>query len=159
MLDVPLIRLQYEFLNKPIDMLEDEAGLPSGSLQSEANKNGWKQYWPDADMVIMKAEADEDILVVQSERFIDRATRRLAVFKVAKEMLLAQRYAKLEAGLIQSALFALDDNLGTKEIKELSSLYKDMSAKSITSQMQALSFGEDEGGLPTVIIRDLTGRE
>ncbi len=162
MFDLPLIRLQYEILNIPQDILEQMVSLPSGGLDKDIADQQWTQYWPDPDMIVEATDGEDGVeatLVLQSDRFIDRTKRRLAVFKVAKEMLLAQRYAALELGIVQHATDLLTaQTLAPGEIKQLSALYKDMSSNSLSADKTALSFGQDEGGLPTVIVRDLSGQ-
>ena len=171
MLDVPLLKLQYEILNKTVDQLSEETGLPLASLQKEIDYNGWKQWWPEDEEVRLRekqatsAEDEEidasEVLALQSEMYIDRAKRRLAVYTLAKEIYLAQKYMKLESALIDKAHDVLEgiQNIDSRSIKELSALYKDMTAKSPMSALAAFTFGEDEGGVPTVIVRDLSGRQ
>jgi len=165
MLDIALLKLQYEILNKTAKELADDCGLPEDAIQDAVDEGKWKQWWPasiDAEIVAknaLKVEDKDELLVLQSEQFLDRAKRRLAVYTLAKEIYLAQKYMKLESAIVDKA-YSIVENIGesdTKAVKELSALYKDMTAKSPISALAALSFCEDEGGMPQVIIRDLSG--
>jgi len=140
--------------------------MPEEAILDTIKEKGWKQWWPSGidDEILAKSteniEEQDELLVLQSEQFLDRAKRRLAVYTIAKEIHLAQKYLKLESAIIDKAYTLINDlsGLDTKSIKDLSTLYKDMTAKSPTSALAAFSFCEDEGGLPSVIIRDLSGR-
>ena len=155
------MKLQYEILNKSVEQLAVENGVPSTMLQEEINKLGWKQWWPEADLILYPDTEQDEMLQVQSETFIERSKRRLAVYNLAKEMCMAQKYMELETQIIDTALETLTSVpvMAAVSITALSNLYKNMTAKSIASALSSISFGEDEGGLPTVIIKDLSGTQ
>jgi hypothetical protein len=70
-----------------------------------------------------------------------------------------EKYADIELNLLVQTREALNslDTETTNSLKTISSIYKDM-IKQITTSNTALSMGKDEQtGLPTVIIRDLSG--
>ena len=165
------VRLQHEILNYSIAQLAAFNNIPIHMLQAEADKGSWKQWWPESDLVIgppsaggsisePEVEADVDgSFIGQSELFLDRSKRRLAVYNVAKEMLMAQKYFELEAGIVDAALKVLE----TTEVHEaatvhtLGHLLKNLMSNSVANAMVNMNFGVDDGGLPTVIIRDLSG--
>lgn len=160
--DLTLMRLQYEILNVPIETLAAQANCPPSILQSEADKHGWTQYWPEPDLELVQEQNkdnDEDALTSEAEILLERSKRRLAIYNVAKEMLLAQRYLALESALITKATSVVENAESSSDLRSLSTVFKDLTAKSISGAMAALSFGQDEGGLPTVVIRDLTGQK
>lgn len=166
MLDLGLIKLQYEILNKSVKQIADETGMPENLIEKEIKDAGWKQWWPeDVDQRLLAKQTEDigedEVLALQSEQFIDRAKRRLAAYTLAKEIYLAQKYLKLESALIDKAhtiLETLQDG-DSRSAKELSALYKDMTSKSPMGALASFSFGEDEGGIPVVTIRDLSGRK
>ena len=162
--DLALLRLQYEILNVPFATLAAQAGCPENILRAEADKGQWKQIWPENDLEVIRnrddvdAEFDDDAFQSESELLLERSKRRLAIYNMAKEMLLSQRYLKLESDLIRRASDVVAGVEDTKDIRALASVFKDLTAKSLQSAMASLSFGQDEGGLPTVLIRDLSGK-
>jgi len=167
--DVNILKLQYEILNVPLAILASETGLPESILQSTITEQGWVQWWPETSMqqciedsCALSADSDnpssaEELMTAQADAFSERTRKRLQVYSLAKEIYLSQRYLKLESALISKAhtiIGNLSDN-DAQSIKQLSALYKDMMTKSPMSQM--LSLGQDENGMPSVILRDLTG--
>lgn len=159
MINLTQIRLQYEILNKSFESLAIDNGLPVSILKQEADEHNWKQFWPEPDLLLMPDVDRDERLTAQSEAFIDRSKRRLAAYNVAKEVYLAQKYFELESGILDAALTALqlDAEMRPSDIKELSALYRDLMANSIAGALSSMSFGEDDTGLPTVIIKDLSG--
>lgn len=159
MLDVPLMRLQYEILNVSIDSLAESTGIPAEVIGDEVIKKGWTRQWPDDDEPQLLIEPGEDTFKLQSDAYIEKTRKRLHAYSLAKEVLLATRYLELEAGIISKAnecLMHIDPSSGTAAVKALSSLWKDMQKSA--AQAAAFSISQDEGGLPTVIIKDLSGR-
>lgn len=154
------MKLQYEILNKSVEQLATENEVPTEMLRKEITKLGWTQWWPEADLILCPEVEQDAKLQTQSEAFIERSKRRLAVYNLAKEMHMAQKYMELENQIIDTAVETLirTPTMDATSIASLSNLYKNMTAKSIASALSSISFGEDEGGLPTVIIKDLSGR-
>lgn len=159
MLNIPHMRMQYEILNRPIAQLALENNLPINMLQKEAEDNGWQQWWPESDVVLCPDVDQEEKLVIQSEAFLDRTKHRLAAYSVAKEVFLAQKYFQLETAILDAAIGFLEvhADLDAGSIHDLGSLYKNLSSTSVTKALTTMTFGEDEGGMPTVIIKDLSG--
>jgi len=157
------MKLQYEILNKSVEHLAAENDIPINMLRTEIERLGWTQWWPESDLILYPDTDKDEQLQAQSETFIERTKRRLAVYNLAKEMYLAQKYLELETQIIDTALKSLiranevNINMDAGAITALSNLYKNMTSKSIASALSTISFGEDEGGLPTVIIKDLSG--
>ena len=159
MLDIQLLKLQYEILNVSIDALAAETDIPADFLQEEINRLGWARMWPEEGELPLVADEGEDVFKLQSDAFIDKARRRLCMYQLAKDALLATRYLELEAGIIKKAnecLSHIDPQAGAAAVKTLSSLWRDMQKNS--AQATAFSVGTDETGLPTVIVKDLSGR-
>ena len=171
--DIPdsnLMRLQYEILNKTPHELSASTGLPLSIIESTIKDEGWHQWWPepsiyeqletskslsnsDPDVVI----TDEELFVSQADQYIDRTRKRLQVYSLAKETYLAQKYTQLETSIINSAINALSnlEATDTSGIRAMSALYKEMFSKNSGA---ILSAAVDENGLPSVVIRDLSGR-
>lgn len=154
------MRLQYEILNTPIEQLAAENSLPVNMLQEEVAKQNWNAWWPEPDLVLTPEVDGSEILLAQSEVFLDRIKRRLAVYNVAKEVLLSQKYYELENKILDTAIdtLAAASDLRAGDIHALGMLYKNLMSKSVSNTLVDMTFGEDTGGLPTVIIRDLSGR-
>ncbi len=163
-LDMAIARLQYEILNMPLEQILQESMGDSGMIKTferEIDSAGWQQWWSEADLVLEQTdeqlEDGEDALSAQTEIFLERSRKRMAVFQMAKEFMLAQRYAKLEKSLVDTAITLSESlKLEAKDIKSLGGLYKDLTSKSIANTLATMQFGIDEGGLPTVILRDLS---
>jgi len=163
MLDLELMRLQYEILNKSIAQIASDEETSATLLQREATELGWKQFWPDPPQKPYEETDDVDeIMSLESEQYIDRARKRLKVYSLAKEVLMAQRYLALECKIVKTASDILDNfesnGLGSSQaIKQLSALFKDMTAGSNLANLASMTLGTDDNGLPTVTIRDLSG--
>jgi ribosomal protein L16 Arg81 hydroxylase len=162
--DLNLLRLQYEILNVPLERVAASADLPLVLLQEHAVEEGWKPYWPESDLItpppVEGADplSEDDILTSQAELYSARTRTRLQVYALAKELYMASKFAQLEASIIGKALdvvSTMTENADPAAVRMLSSLHKDMTSK---LQSLAISLGADEGGMPTAIIRDLTGR-
>ncbi|MCK9408277.1 MAG: hypothetical protein M0R68_04005 [Bacteroidetes bacterium] len=161
-IDVELLRLQYEILNVSVESLARSAGIPQDLIQREIDKGRWTVLWPDENEPKLVVEEDEDLFTVSTNQYIDKTRRRLQAYSYAKEILLATRYLELESNLIKKANQVLEnlttvDMTAASGLKTLSSLYRDLS-KGLSS-VSSLSLGTDEEGLPTVIIKDLSGRD
>lgn len=175
MLDLALLKLQYEILNVPLEQIDDAAGLPRGAMAMEAKRLGWKQIWPDTNgcerselPAELPAELTQDerneALALESEQYVDNAKKRLKVYSLAKEILLAQRYLELECGIISCAKTILQnaesqpDSMNAASIKQMSAMLKDLQHGSNLSNLASMSLAVDDSGLPTVIVRDLSGQ-
>jgi hypothetical protein len=113
--------------------------------------------WPDEDEPPIEIAEGEDIFKLQSDRYVEKTRKRLYAYSLAKEVLLATRYLELEAGLITKAnqcLTLVQPESGIAAIKTLSSLWKDMQKNAKAD----FAFNTDEMNLPTVIVKDLSGR-
>jgi hypothetical protein len=158
-IDVQLLRLQYEILNVSAESIAQTTGLPLSAIQDEITHNYWTRMWPDEDEPPLEIAEGEDTFKLQSDRYVEKTRKRLYAYALAKEVLLATRYLELEAGLISKAnecLTLVQPETGIAAVKMLSSLWKDMQKS--TSANSAFSFGTDEMGLPTVVVKDLSGR-
>lgn len=165
MIDTELLKLQYEILNLSAQDIADKTGMPLGIIQGEIDGQGWKQWWPTTELFTTAdpedEQSEEEVFALQTEQYIDMAKRRLAVYTLAKEMHLAQKYLSLESSLVDKAQSIIEGitNGDAEAASKMSRLYKDMTSKNPMAALQSISFGEDEGGIPTVIVRDLTGRK
>lgn len=158
-MNVAHMRLQYEILNRPLKHLALENNVPLEMLRDEAADHGWKQWWPEPDLIVIPDVDKDELLIVQSEAYLERTKRRLAVYNVSKEILLAQKYYELENKILDAALHILDlaDTLEPSSIQALGMLYKNLMSRSVSGAVVDMSFGVDDGGLPTVIVKDLSG--
>jgi hypothetical protein len=166
--DLPVLRLQYEILNISAAQMAKETDIPESLIQETIEEEGWQQWWPEEPPVeIFKKQAaqaslvdddlsDSDLLSQQSEDYIDRSRKRLQVYQLAKEIYLATKYLQLESALIGKAHEILEqcETLDATAIKQLSALYKDMKHHGVNSLLQA---AVDDSGLPSLIVRDLSG--
>jgi len=177
MIDLAILRLQYEILNTSLDSIAAANSVPVELLQREATEHNWKQYWPDDEFsftTISTPEWDETVaaeetapqdaasrMALESEQYIDMARKRLAVYSLAKETMLAHRYLALECDIIKAAQ-AIVDGLQTytpQDIKYLSAVIKDLTSNSNLSNLASISIKAGEDGIPSVTIRDLSGRK
>ena len=158
-MNVQHMRLQYEILNRPLEHLALENNVPLEMLVEEVADHNWKRWWPEPDLIVTPDIDKDELLLAQSEAFLDRAKRRLAVYNTAKEMLLAQKYYELEDKILSAALRILDsaDDMDGSSVLALGVLYKNLMSQSVSRAVIDMSFGVDDGGLPTVIVKDLSG--
>ena len=162
--DLDIIRLQYEILNVSEESICERNGLNPQMLQDVIEKYNWKRWWsdpkePEIDFIDGEDEFGEDALSIQSEAYIDRTRKRLSAYALAKQVLLAQKYLELEAGLVQKAIDAIGDldTTNATGIKALSALYKDLAKGSSLDGALSIGLGQDNDGLPQLIVRDLAG--
>ena len=161
-------KLSYEILNTSIKSIASSLGLTEAMVQKHADDNDWVQWFPSEatdsislDIDEQSEEADllegEDIFTVRADQFLDKNRKRLQVFSMAKELAMAEHYAGFEASLIDKAKSAVMEIeiSDVKALKDLSTVFKDL-AKDLQGTT-AVSFAQDQGGLPTVIVRDLSG--
>jgi hypothetical protein len=155
-----LMKLQYEILNVSLEHLAKKYEIPLFLLEKEAKDFGWKQVWPNEPEMLPTDE--ENTFAITSDAYIENARKRLMMFSLAKEILLSQEYLNLEYEILKKASTAIKgvDATAVTALKTLSALYKDMSRNLLSAGSNAaISVGTDEGGLPTVIIRDLSGQQ
>lgn len=133
MLDIPLLRLQYEILNISLRQLSITCGVPEFLLEKEAQENNWTQYWPEFANVpaaspvtsiketpkLLKQRPPEapvsdtegaespsstlDNMTLEVEQFTESARLRLRMYSLAKEILLASRYLAFEVSILDQA--------------------------------------------------------
>jgi len=157
-IDLELLRLQYEILNVSAESIARATNLPISAVQDEIDRKGWTPVWPDDEEPPIEIAEGEDAFKLTSDRFIEKTRKRLYAYSLAKDVLLATRYLELEAGLVSKAnevLDLVDPQVGIATVKALSSLWKHMQK---SASAASASFGVDEMGLPTVVIKDLSGR-
>jgi hypothetical protein len=171
--DLSILQLQYEILNTPMDQLAADAGLPLSLLEKEAERLGWARKWPDEDWLpvpedttdvllqeMSEAELRAEKIAQEIEQYTETARQRLKVYSLAKEILLAHKYLALEVSIVNQAKDMTDkENITAAELKALSSLYKDLRSTSNLGNIAGISIGTDDSGIPTAIIKDLTGNK
>ncbi len=162
--DIYLMRLRFEILNVSLeDIASDNPPLTADILGNEATKNGWKQWWPtthDLRSAISLDDGSPDpydeatLLEEGADLYIKEARIRLQVFNLAKDLHLAHKYAAFESALINKAHSLVDQCTEPTEVRQLTMSLKDLPGKMAAAGL-AISQGDD--GVPTVIIRDLSG--
>ena len=179
-MDITLMRLQYEILNVPVSQLADMSGISEEMIQDEINRAGWKILWPNEPSIAnldtihnyldssQKAltsqdQVEDDFFMTSSAEVIERSKRRLQMYTLAKETLLAQKYLDLENGILDAARslavtrsLERGGALSACDIKELSVVFKNMGATASFGSSASFSFAQDESGLPTLIYKDLS---
>lgn len=159
MADTALLKLQYEFLNTPLADMAKEMNVPVSVMEQEAKNGNWIRRFPDTlpELADPSAATEEELALYQ-EQFMDLNQKRLKIYNLAKELFLAHRYLTLEnAILVSAAALAEAIDITPKDLKALSSLYKDMASGTSLGNISAIQIGEDANGMPTAIIRDLSG--
>lgn len=164
MATLELMRLQYEILNISLESLAKTAQVPISLLEREAKQSGWRQLWPESDEVEMQFEEGEDKFSISSDAYIEKAKKRLTAFSLARETALSMKYLELEAAIIDKAQEVLDNipvgQASASVAKVLASLYRDMSKNLISAGAANNSTLDiDGGGIPTLLIRDLSGQK
>lgn len=161
MLDISLMRLQYEILNVPVEQLAQESGISVKMIRSEIERGGWKQLWP-SDSVPIAPTDDEGSLLsafeTETNAFIENNRRRLKAYSLAKELMLVSRYLELEVAIIDKANDLVSRLEKASEVKLLAALYKDLTSNSNLANLATMALAKDENGLPTLILRDLSGQ-
>lgn len=167
-MDVNLMRMQYEILNVSFGQLAELSDLPASMIKEEAERAGWKQLWPEESAVVSPEHDDAgnevpvDYFAASTDAYIESSRRRLKVYSLAKDIFLATKYFELESALINTAIDALEalqsQGLKAQDIKFLSAMYKDLTSGSNLANLAASSIGTDESGIPTLVIRDLSGQ-
>jgi hypothetical protein len=160
-------RLSYEILGVPLKDLADTLGLPLSMMEKIAKEQEWQQWFSEDDSssfsLVEGTEGEEllegeDIFTVRADQFLDKNRKRLQVFNMAKQLALVELYADLETKLLAKARSAIEavDEESVRDIATLSGVFQALT-KDIQGLNSAISMGKDESGLPTVIIRDLSG--
>ena len=156
-------KLSYEILNVSIETLALNLGLTTAMLQKVADDFSWIQWFPDEKSdIYLDEDADmlegEDIFTVMADQYLDKNRKRLQVYNMAKNIAMTERYADLEVSLVDKARDAIVgiEASDVKSIKELSDVFRNL-AKELQGMTSAVSFATDQQGLPTVIMRDLSG--
>ena len=153
-------------LPTPLDSCTDTSALPtttSAQLSSTADSSEAHSFESAAGADLLDEydpllEEEESELETGSQAYLRDMGIRLQVFNMAKEVYMSHKYAGLEATLIDKAREAADGmTCLPQDLKYLSSIFKDLAANMSTGK--SMSVGVNDDGLPTVIIRDLRGRE
>lgn len=161
MVNIELARLQYEILGRSLEELADHLDVPLDLLQEEAKKKKWKQTFPEDNTPPIYDE-DEDAFAAELDNYVEKTRKRLVAFSLARDVFLSQKYLELEASILEKAneLILSENNASSvSAVKALADLYKNMSKSVLSAGYNpAISIGLDEGSLPTVIVRDLSGQ-
>ena len=161
MIDISLLRLQYEILNAPVEQLAQEAGCSPKMIRMEIENGNWKQLLPDLPPVVDPLEDPDasecSAFETETNAFIENNRRRLKAYSLAKELMLASRYLALEISIIDKATALVDSVQTAAEAKLLAALYKDLTSNSNLANLATLALSKDDNGLPTFIMRDLSG--
>lgn len=151
-----IMRLQYEILNKSIREISEDSGVPEGLLQERANEDGWKQWWAD----VPNPDLKDAGLVQMADDYVETKKKRLQVFAIARELYLAPQCLRLESAILDAACSCLQEEINLSDpaaLRHISALYKDISSRSLLEKI--LTGSEDESGIPSLIIRNLTGSD
>jgi len=186
--DTHLIRLRYEILNISLADLATETQVPLPILEIEAKNNEWKQWWPEDQELQFQVRtslkeastpsiplpillSDQDDLTTDStdddgfdelspleegaQLFIKDSRVRLQVFNLAKDIHLAHKYASFESALIDQAKGQVASAHTAVDVRNLVLSLKDLPGKAAAAGLQ---ISQSDDGMPTVIIKDLSGR-
>ncbi len=161
--DIQQLRMQYEILNKPLQQIADDVPTPVGIIEKLAEKEGWRRWFPEPDMLIetsaTRAQPTPSEMEDATEEFVKRTKQRLAMYSIVKDMLLAQKYLALESRIIDEANDLIDQGgLEARDVKALSALYAEMTKTSLRDALASFTFGDDSSGLPTVIFKNMAGK-
>lgn len=185
-IDLHLLRLRYEILNISLADIASELEVPPSLLEKEAQVNKWKQWWPGtlADQADIDADTtgftptplitdnsptvasllDDDThpdleasspMEEAADLYLKEQRIRLQVFTLAKDIHLAHKYASLESALVDRAKDMIPMTAEPSDVRNLVLSLKDLPGKIASG---SVAVGQNEDGLPMVIIRDLSGR-
>lgn len=172
MIDLHLLRLRYEILNISLEDLAKEIDTPLPIVQQEARNNNWTQWWPNSlpinsldlpiaappsGIAVTTDDFDEEGLSPLEDganNYIKESSVRLRVYNLAKEIHLAHKYASFESALLDKAKALVDSAADPSDVLNLVRSLKDLIGKATSVGLQV----SNEDGLPTVIIRDLSGK-
>lgn len=137
------MRLQYEILGHSFEEIASGESFSAGFLRGTAEQQGWKRLFPP----IRPKEGDE-------EAFIEEARKRLDVYEAAKDLYLSGKFASVEGHILGHLNTSFgSDVLSPNELRVLTST---LNALKGPSRKKA---GEEDDGVPTVILKDFRGEE
>ena len=186
------MRMQYEILNVPVSQLAEASGISEDLIVDEIHSAGWKQYWPgEPSLANSKSISDfinrpspfaitnvpanraldevddlvDDAFLSTTAEIIEKSRRRLQVYTLAKETLLASKYLELENSILTAAIIMAKDIVNSPtgkydpmSVNSLAKTYKEITAGSSLTSSGSIKIGSDENGMPTLIYKDLSGR-
>lgn len=158
MIDVALLRLEYEYLGTPLDTIARNNNISPSDLENEATKFNWRACL--IPLPVLSTAPEPEDIVSYNELYQEAISLRMKMFNLAKDMYLANKYAQVELTLldnVKSSLAASD--ITAKDLKSLSDIYTSMLKGTSLAQIAQISFTQDENGVPTAIIRDLSGQK
>jgi hypothetical protein len=156
-------RLNYEILNISIESIAKSMNLRIVDIQAEADENNWNQWFPEDESEFdldpgSELNEGENLFEIKANQFTDTGKKRLEVYQVAKQLMLMSLYTKLEVNLISKANEAAEllDVNNINDIATLSGVLNSLT-KDLSKLAQSMTLGQDDKGLPQLIIRDLSG--
>ena len=141
--DLAIVRLQYEILATPLTELAKATNIPLAILDMEVKKNDWQVKWPD------------ELKPQSSDEYTQFMQKRLQVYNLAKQAVLALKYTSTEAAIINKAMDMVEDTEDPSALRNLAGTYKDLA--SLNTESSGVKAGLDDNGMPYVVIRDLSG--
>jgi len=171
MIDTQLLRLRHEILNVPLETIAEEIKVPLSILEKEAR--GWQQWWPDSLFSISSSssgltvtpnqevdyyedESDLSPLEEGADLYMKEYRIRLQVYTLAKEVYFAHRYASIEAALLDQIGNMAPVAVAPQDVKHLVASLKDLPSK--VASAAGIKLGMSDDGIPTLIVKDLSGR-
>jgi hypothetical protein len=156
------IKLCYEILNIPVKDLANQLGLAPYMINDMVAAGGWKRWFPtdECDFFLVEEKdinEGEDLFTVKIERYSEYANQKLKVFEIAKKLALAPKILDIEMSMLDKMKEAIEEvnHKDTRALKDLSSSYTNLVAKGAGT---SVGISQDpETGLPTVVIKDLSG--
>lgn len=92
------------------------------------------------------------------DKYEEAVDERLRIFNAAKEVYLGAKYASLEATILNAATEAATADLAPKDLKSLSGLFSELRKHSLSESLVRAKGDLDNAGVPSVIIKNLTGK-
>ena len=154
-MDIALIRLQYEILNTPLEVLAEMSGLSVSSLEFESreDRGNWKQLWPDQPILVDGQTPDFD---EYADMYIANTKKRLKVFSLAKDVYFLAKYADIESTILDKVKDLADEAKELKELNYAASVFKSvMSGTNLATVLQKME--DNDLGIPLLTIRDMSG--
>ena len=156
-------RLNYEILNIPLVSIAKMMRLRTKDVEAEAEENDWKQWFPaDESEFDLNPDSElnegENLFELKANQYTAEGKKRLEVYQVAKQLMLMSLYTKLEVNIIKKANEAAESTEITSvgDISSLSGILSSLT-KDLSKLSQSMTLGQDDNGLPQLIIRDLSG--